>query len=215
MFTASIQELMEHAREMEARAAGTSENDIRASRQCGIDARDVQTLRDYAGERELLIIVRCPKTTARAWHGIFPGKNIATKEKTGDSGVVVKSGRHGTRIMVSDYDLMSVWKREGKGYEKVAITALKPGAPRGKWSPVAVDLIRGLNRVLVTRIQHGCQDDWRSASNPGVKPGDHFAAFEREQYFYLPNPAACGAFYRSRGLSWPYDGSGRFVPVPA
>lgn len=215
MLKATIQEFMERAREAEARAAKASEADILHSRKSGIDARDVATLRAFSQRLSLLIVVRCPKATARAWHGLLPGKNIATKAKTGSSGVVVrKSGPQGkerTVMMVSDYDLMSVWKRDGASYEKVFISALEKGAPRGKWAPAAVKLVRALNRALVTKIMHGCQDDWHSPDNPGVKSEDRFAAFEREQFFYLQNPGACEAFYRSRGLDWPYDGAGKMV----
>ena len=201
-----IQEQLEHEREQAWRRAGVPERDILFSRLSGIDAADVQTFRESSLEG-LLFVVRCPKVAARAWHGVLPPKNAATKAKTGSSGVVVTDAG---RLMVSDYDLMCVWRRAGAGYEKVFMSAAD-GAPRGRWSPEAVKVAVALNRRLVSRIQHGCQDDFHSPRNPGVKRDDHFAAFRAGTAQHLPDPDACARFYREHGLVWPYDAGGRFT----
>ena len=60
------------------------------------------------------------------------------------------------------------------------------------------------------RLQHGCQDDFHSPRNPGVKQ-DHFAAFIEGRLQLLPNPQACAAFYQQQGLAWPYDAAGRYT----
>ena len=182
------------------------EQDILFSRLSGMDAADVQVFRDVSLEG-FVFVVRCPKVTARAWHGVLPPKNVATKEKTGSSGVVVTNRG---RMMVSDYDLMCVWRRAGAGWEKVFMSAAD-GAARGRWSPEAVKLAVSLNRRLVSRIQHGCQDDFHSPNNPGVKRDDHFAAFRAGAAEHLPDPDACARFYRVNGLAWPYDLAGRFT----
>ncbi|HSW03332.1 hypothetical protein [Aquabacterium sp.] len=204
--TASIQESIEAQREQEWRRLGVAEADIAGSRSTGIDARDITTLRKFslAG---MLLVLRCPKVTARAHHGIFPPKLMAVKEKTGSSGLVVN--QHGD-ILVSDYDLMSVWRQAGAGWQKVFISAAN-GASRGAWSAEATLLVRSLNQQLVSRLQHGCQDDFQSALNPGVKPGDHFAAFRHGALQHLPQPAACRAFYVQQRLHWPYDPGGHFT----
>ena len=67
-----------------------------------------------------------------------------------------------------------------------------------------------LNGRLVSKIQHGCQDDYHSAKNPGVKSSDHFSAFQVGLATHLPGPSACAAFYVERGISWPYDPSGKY-----
>jgi len=197
-----------HAKENEWRRAGTSPENIAFARSTGMDARDIATLRLFASQERILIAVRCPKATARAWHGAFGAKTGATKAKSGDSGLAVgKSGR----IMVSDYDLMSVWKQAGAGFTRIPVTAMEPGAKRGRWSPEATRLIRALNGRLITRIQHGCQDDWQSADNPGVKDTDRFAATNQGAFQFLSSPSACAAYYRDHGLDWPYDSSGSYT----
>ena len=202
---ATIQELFEDKREDEWRKARVPEPDILFSRLSGIDARDVGTFRGFSAQG-LLIVVRNPKVTARAWHGVLPPKNIATKAKTGSSGVVITDQN---RMLVSDYDLMSIWRTRAQSPEKVFISAAS-GASRGKWSPEAVALVVELNGRLVSKIQHGCQDDYHSASNPGVRPGDHFSAFHAGTATHLPSPATCAAFYGRQRISWPYDESGRY-----
>jgi len=81
--TVSTQEQMEYRRENEWRRAGVSEMDIAFSRLSGMDARDVQTFREISSQYGLLIVVRCPKVAARAWHGLVPPKPWAMKQKTG------------------------------------------------------------------------------------------------------------------------------------
>ena len=202
---ATLQELFEGQREEEWRQAKVPEQDILFSRRSGIDARDVGTLRAFS-VKPLLIVVRNPKVTARAWHGVLPPKNIATKAKTGSSGVVVTADN---RIFVSDYDLMSVWRTHAKPARKVFISAAD-GASRGKWSQEAVALVVELNGRLVSKIQHGCQDDYQSAKNPGVNSSDHFSAFHAGLATHLPGPSACAAFYVQQGIAWPYDPSGKY-----
>lgn len=203
---ATIQEMFEGDREAEWRRAGVPDGDIAFSRKSGIDGRDVRAFREFSSGN-VLIVVRNPKLTARAWHGSVPPKNFATKDKTGSSGVVVtKSGR----ILVSDYDLMSVWRTEASPPAKVFISAAD-GAARGKWSEDAVKLVVRLNARLVSKIQHGCQDDYHSRSNPGVKQTDHFSAFRRGLSTHLPNPSACADFYAALGLAWPYDAAGKYA----
>jgi len=105
--TYKIQEAMELQRETEALRVDVPKQDIALSRQCGIDPIDVQAFREVSG-RGVMIIVRCPKATARAWHGLIPPKPISVKDKSGSSGVVVTSEGN---MYVSDYDLMSIWRR--------------------------------------------------------------------------------------------------------
>lgn len=205
--TASTQEQMEYRRENEWRRAGVSEMDIAFSRLSGIDARDVQTFREISSQHGLLIVVRCPKVAARAWHGLVPPKPWAMKQKTGTSGLAV--GESG-EIRVSDYDLMSIWRKGANGFEKLFMSAAG-GAPRGRWTQEAQVLAVELNRRLVSRIQHGCQDDFESPKNPGVKSSDHFAAFRLGQAVHLADPSSCARYYAQAGLHWPYDADGHFV----
>jgi hypothetical protein len=208
--TATVQEILEWQREEEWARAGVPRKDIEFSRLSGMDARDVKALREFVVAGILLIVIRCPKVTARAWHGLFPPKSIGVKDKSGPSGLVVREDSTRNRIVVSDYDLMSVWRGGSKGFEKIFISAAN-GAPRGKWTPEALKVVKALNNILVSKIQHGCQDDFDSPANPGVKPDDHFAAFRDGQAEHLKDPSACRQYYELHHLAWPYDGTGRYV----
>jgi len=216
--TYKIQEAMEWQRETEALYAGVPQRDIALSRLCGIDARDVRTFREYSA-KGLLIVVRCPKVTARAWHGLIPPKPISLKDKSGDSGVVAErtrklpSGEELTEkipMRVSDYDLMSLWRHGGAGWRKVLASAAN-GADRGPYSAEATALIKELNRGLVSRIQHGCQDDYCSPKNPGVKMGDHFATFCHGVAAHHANPTVCKLFYERNTLVWLYGPTGAYL----
>lgn len=202
--TGTIQEQIEYQREQEWKKAGVPQSDIDFSEKTGIDAGDVKVLREKSA-RGFLIIVRCPKKTARAHHGIFPAKIMAEKGKTGSSGLVVS--RRG--IFVSDYDLLSVFKRGGKDWKKIFISAAN-GAPRGPWTPEAGAFVRDLNQVLKSKIQHGCQDDFQSTDNPGLKTDQELAVFMDGTTDWLPNRWHGEMFYGRYGLPWVYDGNGKY-----
>lgn len=208
--TYNIQEAMEQQRETEALQAGVPQRDIDLSRRCGIDAMDVRIFREFSG-KGFLIVVRCPKTAARAWHGLIPPKPISIKDKSGSSGVAVKEPG---KMLVSDYDLMSIWRHGGAGWRKVFASAAD-GAPRGRYSAEATAIIKELNGSLVSRIQHGCQDDYCSLQNPGVKMADHFATFSNGIAEYHANPAGCKSFYERNRLVWLYGPTGAYLLAAA
>ena len=193
-------------KEYEAKAADADGLDLLPSARSGMDARDIMHLREFTAERSLPIVVRCPKPNARAFHGTLPAKTFATKTKTNDTGTVFG---HGGTPMVSDYDMTSAWKPDNHAFGKIHISALQPGAARSRWSAEARDLVRDMNMFLVTKLQHGCQDDFPSPNNPGVKMADHFPAIRTGDGVYLPDPVCCENFYRAQGLFWPYVGSGK------
>lgn len=220
--TFTIQEILEAKAEEEWRRKGVPEQDIKFSRLSGMDAGDIRGFRKFTAQHPgYLIIVRCPKVTARPHHAIFPPKpGYASGAKSGTSGLLVYEKDAGmgdetktTKLFVSDYDLMSVWRRGSKGFEKVTVTA-EGGRKKGKFSPEATLVIRELNWCMESRsrIMHGCQDDWTSVDNPGVKPGDRFAAFNLGSAEYFDAPSTLGYYYRSLHLPWPYDGSGKHNP---
>ena len=111
-------------------------------------------------------------------------KTGATLAKSGSAGLVVA----GSRIMVSDYDLMSVWRRCGAGGEKLFI-APKGGAKRGPLTPQqAQAFMLDANRQLRSRLQHGCQDDFHSPLNRGVLAADNELTFDA---WALPAKVGC------------------------
>jgi hypothetical protein len=220
--TFTIQEILEAKAEEKWRQKGIPEQDIELSRLTGMDAGDIRGFRKFTAQHPgYLIIVRCPKVTARPHHAIFPPKpGYASGSKSGDSGllpfdkpVTLADGTKTTekRIFVSDYDLMSVWRRGPKGFEKIVVTA-EGGRKKGPLSPDATVVIRHLNWCMESRsrIVHGCQDDWISKEhNPGVKAGSRFAAFNLGAGEYIDSPAGLEQYYAKFHLPWPYDNTGK------
>jgi hypothetical protein len=104
---------------------------------------------------------------------------------------------------------MSVWRGTPGGWQKIYVSALEAGVAQGKWSKEAGDLVRAMNSFLVTKLQHGCQDDFHSPKNPGVKMADHFLAIRAGDGVYLRDPIQCENFYRAHRLFWPYGLGGK------
>lgn len=203
----SIGERLADQRESAAARAGATAEDIRIARLTGFDPQDVMTIRTLCAARAVLLVFRCPNLAARSLHGLLPAKIAAISAKTGSSGAV--QAENGL-LMVSDYDIMGCWRLEGAGFRRIPITAIAPGAKYGAWSPEARDLVRALNRQLLTKIQHGAQDDWTDAEkNRGVKPDDGFLAFRLGVAQPISGAAALEGFYRHNRLSWPYLPNGR------
>lgn len=197
-------------KEYDAKAKGASEQDIKLSRESGMSPLDIQQLRQFCAQRSLLIVFRCPKRAALAFHGDLPAKTWATKAKTNQTGTV--SGSH-DNLMVSDYDMMSMWRSTASGYQKIYVSSIAaPGAARGPWLKESAEIVRAMNGFLITKIQHGCQDDFQSAvKNPGVKMSDHFLAIRLSDGIYLRDPIFCENFYHAHGLFWPYDSRGKYA----
>ena len=112
-----------------------------------------------------------PRQAAFAYQGTMPGKPGAWYDvKSGADGIVHRDGKQA----VSDYDMMSVWEFVNGGLRKIVIGAatwdgVPTGAKVGAYTGKATLLLREMNKVLETRLQHGCQDDFANANNPGVK----------------------------------------------
>jgi hypothetical protein len=204
-----------------SRASGRAEpEDIRFAGQSDIGPEDVATFREATRRLGLLIIMRCPKPGAVAFHGVVPPKRWADGHDS--AGNTVKSGESGLgvhpergNIFVSDYDMMSLWARKPEGgYRKLFASALISGAERGRWTKEAMDAVRLLNAGLQSRLQHGAQDDFtppHGHQHPGVKPDTRFAAFREGEAAYLAGMAACKAYYGQWGLYWPYNNEGQFT----
>ncbi len=229
--TFTIQDILEGKAEENWRREGVPEEDIIFSRLSGMDAGDIRGFRKFTAKHpSYLVIVRCPKLTARPHYNTFqskPGYAAVDRDgnhpKSGTSGLLVYKGQSptpdGTRIpkdklFVSDYDLMSIWKRGARGFEKISVSA-EDGRKRGKYSPEATIVIRELNGCMEfrSRIQHGCQDDWNSTDNPGIKPGDHFAAFDVGKAEHFSCPSLLGYYYYDLRLPFPYGGNGKYNPA--
>jgi hypothetical protein len=209
--TASIAESQILRREQLALRQGANMGDLLASRTTGFDACDVLQLRLLTHEMPVLLVFRCPKLAARGLHGIAPAKMARIKQKTGPFGGLFDE--HG-RLYVSDYDLMCVYRLDPVGRGKPAklmASGIDPTKPRSPLSREASDLFRRINRRLVTKLQHGAQDDWASPENKGVNlTTSRFAAVQLGQFLPLGDGYQTKVFYDSNGLDWPYAGDGSY-----
>ena len=203
----TMQARFEEQRRREWKQAGISDRDIAFAFETGISAPDVAVFRKFS--RGCLIITRCPKRTSLPWHGMLTPKIASCNVPSNDSGLTGKAGV----VMVSDYDLMCVFRERPSGLERVVIAA-DNGKKQGRWSMDGTLFVRALNAELQSRIQHGCNDDWDSPDNRGVKPTDTFAAFRNGLTTHLNSPAACEEYYVRAGIFWPYDGNGRLRRRP-
>jgi hypothetical protein len=209
---ASIGEIQAHRREQLARRQGATSTDLEASRETGFDSCDVVQLRLLTLELPCLLVFRCPKLASRWLHGVAPAKTWRLSDlelKSGPSGGLVHEGR----VYVSDYDLMCVYRVDPSGRDKptkVMASGIDASNPRSPLSREASELFRLVNRRLVTKLQHGAQDDWASPDNPGVDlAAGRFAAVWRGVFRPLRNGHDARAFYAEHGLDWPYDHAGR------
>lgn len=195
--------------------AGIGDIDIHNSRLTGMSPADIEYLRVFTMTEALLVVIRCPKRAARYWHGKVQAKTMATKQKSGDDGMVhLANGRK----MVSDYDLMSVFRLVGAGaFEKIFFSGIDPDNKRSRLTPEATAIIRKANAGLLSRFQHGAQDDYTGADHPNVKLaepgqlGDRFVAFNAGTIKFLPRTVEAKAYYARFGLAWPYDDKGHFI----
>ncbi len=188
-------------------SGGASQQTILIAMDAGMHPFDVDFLSRYTAGVGLVIIIRAPKQAAFAYQGHLPGKPGAWYDvKSGADGIVHRNGKQAG----SDYDMMSIWERVGNGLRKIVVGAatwdgVATGAKTGAYTGRAILLLREMNKILKAKLQHGCQDDFASPKNPGVKNADRFIAFKLGQAIYLPNCQACRSFYLMHGLPWLYS----------
>lgn len=180
------------------KAWGSDSYLISIAEKCGINAIDLETLRDFCKERRLLLIVRSPGGAGRNVIGIggidIRPKPGSMKEKTGGRWIV----RDGV-YYVSDYDLLSVWQRSGAGYTKV---------PLGEGDARTAAFLKAINRELVMPLQHGANDDYLDCDGTArnLAIGEHFTIVPDDGLITLcESQDAMRAFYASNSLApWLY-----------
>jgi hypothetical protein len=221
--TVTIAEMMAAKRISEAASRGVGPNDIQFARKTDLAPEDVRFMRETTAKFRLFVVLRCPKRGAIAFHGIFRPKRWADGHDSRDN--LVKSGLNGVgvhpetgNIFISDYDMMSLWVGDGRAYRKLFAASTVPGKVQGPMSPGARDAIKLFNSGLISRLQHGAQDDFHpppGAPHPGVDATTRFCAFREGEMSYMEGMAACAAYYAKWGLAWPYDADGRFTGAPS
>ena len=185
-----------------------SDADIQFALQTGMSGLDVRLLREFSGGGYLLI-VRCPNRAGMVFQGVLPPKpaGIHDKKSSADSGTLqLDDGR----MVVSDYDLMSLWQRVGEEWRKVYCPG--PEAPGAWWGSTEADrIIKALLPEMESPFDHGCQDDYHSTKNPGVGERQRFAAFVNGTSKYLGSRQALADFHAQQKIAWPYDGQGKWT----
>lgn len=181
-----------------------------------MDPGDVEVFCSVCGEERVLCVVRCAGEGTRrfATLGIgVSGKPEADKEGLKIGHDVVRRGNG--QLIVSDYDLMSVWRADGVGYHKLEFTRDGPGHEARWTDPEAERLYHKLNEHLAIPIEHGANDDW-SPTDPelqkirdGAVVGHrrYIAFTERGDYRLLNSPAELKTYYTTvLRAEWPYPG---------
>ena len=203
---APLKDIAEHG--LAARWRGrVPEIDVHVALLSGMSALDVNLLRTFTASR-YLIVVRCPKRAGMVFQGVLSPKpqglyDAKTSSETGT--MQLASGQ----LVVSDIDLMSLWRGVGSSWEKVPC----PGPPKGGdyWGhPEADRVMKQLLPRMESPFDHGCNDDFHSAKNQGV-PSGRFAAFFHNQAKYLGSPGELRDFYAQQKLHFPYDGEGKYT----
>ena len=211
---ATVGYLKHHTVYRDAEDEDISELDHHIAAQTNIDDGDVCTFRSVCIEWRVLIVVRCPGVATRraAALGIgVSGKPEEDKQglKLGDDLVRRNNGQ----LIVSDYDLMSVWTHDGDGYQKLEFTRDGPGEGARWTDPNAERLFMRLNLGLHIRLEHGANDDWKTNNkvyqdirDGGVIGHRAYVAFtESGGYRLLHSPTELKAYYLTvLKVPWPY-----------
>jgi len=213
---------------------GVDQKWIDCSRENGMDAKDAASLSEFAKQERYLLVIRCPKANAHALHRVINRpKPVNVKTKSLADGVardvrevrrvVVREDGRSREVTVrreteytSDYDLMCIYKVGNQDKLHKVVVAPKdkpppddPSTPwRGAFTIEARDLMRKLNRLLVVKLRHGCQDDMHSKFNPGLSARDRFAVFQLGEYHFFRSREGMKEYYRRMGIVWQYGPAG-------
>ncbi|MFM2119770.1 MAG: hypothetical protein RL722_1238 [Pseudomonadota bacterium] len=193
-----------------ARDEQVGDEQIHLSRLSGMAPADIDVLQDFTREECLLLIIRCPKRSARYHHGKVPPKTWATSKLhlKSDPSTGLVTLPNGSQ-QVSDYDLMCVYRKLGDDFDKLFFSSK---TERGALPAEAQRLLMLVQWRLKSRFQHGAQDDYEFPGNPGVskgdgksKPSDKFMVFMLGAARCYPGPDELKAkVYDVHGLDWPY-----------
>ncbi len=164
----------------------------------GMDAIDLETLREFSLSRRFLMVFRAPGGAGRAIRALGADvrpKPAEMKEKTQGKWIT-----RGNVFYTSDWDLLSVWRRDGAGYSKFALPA--SGAQLDNF-------LKDVNRQMLYPLQHGANDDYLDAAGQPKNRdiGTRFVTIsDVGRVDTCETLALMKAFYAARGLTpWLYD----------
>jgi hypothetical protein len=179
-----------------------------------MDPGDVESFCAICIEERALFVVRCAGEGTRRFANL--GIGVSGKPEEDKEGVKVGNDlvqRGNGQLIVSDYDLMSVWRADSVRYHKLEFTRDGPGDQASWTNPDAERLFMRLNAVLHVKLEHGANDDW-NPTNPkhkqirdGAVIGNRrYVAFtDRGDYRLLNSPAELKTYYTTvLKAIWPY-----------
>jgi hypothetical protein len=168
--------------------------------QSGIIAVDADIFMEFAlrGHR---IVVRAPNVFAYTYADeLALGGNVipkppSTHDKTARTGPFVGAIKGEPTLQVSDYDLMCIYPIESK-----VLFVDKNEVPHEKETRPIIDL---MNLRLVSKIQHGCNDEFvDTCDNPkNCDIGDKFVWFEEDCADVFDRQGLKNE-YRKHGMKW-------------
>ena len=162
----------------------------------GFVAQDIDTISAFCARKDLLIVFRCPDFNANGYVAEVKDRRYSMKpshikKKTGALGVL----HWGGKAYVSDYDLLCVHRldrRTGR-YESVPLT----WDGKSGMSAAEEEIIGGLNRRLIFKLQHGCNDNYVVKAGDGTPMfpknphiGDEFLVFRHQDVSFVAGKSA-------------------------
>jgi len=184
------------------REVDCTEEEIKIAKRHGMAAWHLEGLRLYCWQENRMLILRSSKYESRRFHfsGDHKAKSAEVKAQTMRGEVVFNGQRY-----FSDYDMLSLWDREGNSYERVATCLPNMGFKK------IDEVINKLNMFIGNRImfQHGANDEYvdeKGLPKNSLKDDETFIAFdERRNIIELMSLSALRNFYNQRSLDpWIY-----------
>ena len=144
----------------------------------GLIAQDIDAMKSYSAARDLVIVSRLPDANANA----YASEIQASRAHPKSSDIKNKTGAHGTLrfngiLYVSDTDLMCMHQLDKKKDEFRPIISTWDG--KQPMSPTEQNYQGGLNHRLISKTQHGFNDNYVDADgNPlNREVGNEFILF--------------------------------------
>jgi hypothetical protein len=166
----------------------------------GLIGRDIDVFKLFTASRDLLIIARMPDPYANAY--VEELVNEVMKPKPGDvKGKVGPAAtlKIGGKTYVSDIDLMCAHKFD-RGHQRYIPLVFDWDGKR-KMTVEEDDCFSALNRMLISKLQHGCNDNFLKDGRPASTDiGTDFISINRGRVQIILGVKNLRAHYDLLGL---------------
>ncbi len=166
----------------------------------GLIGRDIDTFIRFTRMHDLLIVARMPDFFAHAYveelkRGQAKPKNASIKSKCDDYSTQTCDGR----LYVSDIDLMCAHRFDRAKQTFVPLMFEWDG--RRVMSPEENRYFGVLNMLLISKLQHGCNDNYVTSGRPNyINIGSEFIGFERGRTEVIYDVPGLRMYYRKHRL---------------